>query len=398
VAAAIVEAMEKIKVFHVITRLVLGGAQQNTLETCRYLNPARFDCRIICGPETGAEGQLHSDAHQAGIPLIMLPELVREPHPLNDLAALIKIKTLCTAARPQIIHTHSSKAGIVGRWAAWLARVPVIVHTVHGWGHTVFKSPWKRAAFTMLERLSARITDRLITVSCLNAARGLQDSIGRPEQYETIHSSIDLADFSQPHADLAKLKQTIGIKPGHAVVGTVGRLSAQKNPRDFISAAAAIKKIFPQVQFLFIGDGPLRPETERLIREQNLDQDMLLLGLRRDVPDLLHCMDIFILTSLWEGLPRVIPQAMAAGLPVVANAVDGVCEVVRDGENGYLIQPGDVVGMARKVTALLTDSALRQTLAAAGRATAARDFSLQAMIGRLESLYENLLASSGQGG
>ncbi len=384
--------MEKIKVIHPITRLIVGGAQQNTMETCAGLDSSRYEAIIVSGPETGSEGELISEGKSRGVPLTIIPELVRKVDIVKDAVALTRMVNYFKAQKPHIVHTHSSKAGILGRWAARIARVPIIIHTVHGWGHHNYQSRFSRKFFTLLERKSERISDKLIVVSHLNRGKGLADSIGSEEKYTTIHSSIDLDEFSNRTAcDVEGLKRKLGIGPDCFVVGTVGRLSPQKNPGDFVYVAARVKAKIPKAKFLFIGDGPLRSETESLIRELNLTGDVFLPGLRRDIPELLRCMDVFILTSLWEGLPRVIPQAMTAGLPVVANGVDGVCEVLREGGDGDLIPPKDVSLMTDRIVQLLSDGALRERMGHAGRQTAEMEFSLKQMVRRIDELYAELL-------
>ncbi|MCP4716563.1 MAG: glycosyltransferase family 4 protein, partial [Deltaproteobacteria bacterium] len=265
--------------------------------------------------------------------------------------------------------------------------------TVHGWGHPVFSSKIKRAVFKFLERVCEPFTDKLIVVSSLNADKGLQDGIGTPDKYTTIHSCINIDDFSRPQQDISALKAKLGLRPDALVVGTVGRLSPQKNPADFVRVAARVKRDIPRAQFIFVGDGPLRPETEALIRQHNLEKDVLLPGLSSEVPDLLHCMDLFMLTSLWEGLPRVIPQAMAAGLPVVANGVDGVCEVIKDGTNGFFLRPHDIEGMSQKIIRLLSDPELYRSVADQGLRTAREEFSVWNMINQIETVYEHFLAA-----
>ena len=383
--------MEKIKVINVITRLIVGGAQETVMETCDCLDSDRYDPLIISGEQTGPEGEIISEVRKRHIPLTIMPELVRQVSPVKDLLAFIKLVMLFKAKKPQIVHTHSSKAGILGRWAAWVARVPVIVHTVHGWGHTVYNNPVKRGVFTFLEKKSADISDRLIVVSYLNAEKGMADGIGNEQKYTTIHSSIDLDDFTDPVCDVPALKKQLGLSPESPVIGTVARFSPQKNPADFVRVAAEVKKQVPQAQFLYIGDGPLRSETEELIEELDLTSDIFLPGLRRDVPQLLKCMDVFILSSLWEGLPRVIPQAMAAGLPVVANGVDGVCEIIKDQVNGFLIPPEDVSLMAKRIVQILQDSTLREKMIGEGSRTAEKEFSLKGMVKIIEDLYEELI-------
>ena len=390
--------MKKIKVIHPITRLILGGAQQNTMETCSFLDGNRFDPEIISGPDTGSEGEIISEVKKRGVPLTIIPELVRELDLAKDFIALKKMISYFKAEKPHIVHTHSSKAGILGRWAARIARVPVIIHTVHGWGHHNYQNIFVRRLFVLLERATEKITDKLIVVSDLNAEKGLKDNIGTEDKYTTIHSSIKLDDFIEHKGDTIALKKQIGLNPEFPVVGTVGRLSPQKNPLDFVRVAAAVKKQIPNVQFLFVGDGPLRPETEAFIKELGVSEDIFLPGLRKDIPELLSCMDIFILTSLWEGLPRVIPQAMASRLPVVANGVDGVNEVIDEGENGFIIPPGNVSLMTEKVVKLLSDHSLRIDMGTKGQKKAVQEFSLQKMVDKIQCLYDEVLALKADAG
>lgn len=389
--------MSKIKVIHPITRLILGGAQQNTMETCAYLDPSRFEPLIISGPETGSEGEIISEVRRRKIPLTIIPELIRKPDPIKDVSALKKMVGLFKSEKPHIVHTHSSKAGILGRWAARLAGVPVIVHTVHGWGHHAYQSSLVKNLYKFLERRTVPFTDKLIVVSHLNTEKGLRDNIGTKEKYITIHSSININEFTSVSGDMTRLKKELGLDPERPVIGTIGRLSPQKNPLDFVRVAAAVKKSVPEAQFLFVGDGTLRRETEKLCAELKIADDVFLPGVRTDIPRLLRCMDIFILTSLWEGLPRVIPQAMAAELPVVANAVDGVGEVIEDGANGFLIPPHTVPLMAEKIILLLRDTGLRQAMGQRGRTTAEREFSVWEMIKKIEYLYETLLTQKTPG-
>jgi len=387
--------MKKIKVINPITRLIVGGAQETVIETCAYINSERFATQIISGPQTGPEGELISEVHNKGISLTIVPEIVREVNPVKDLVATLKLVNIFRREQPHIVHTHSSKTGIIGRWAARIARVPVIVHTVHGWAHHPYQKPFIRGMYIFLERIAAPFTDRLIAVSTLNVEKGLKDHIGTRDRYTVIHSCINIEQFSRTFTDSAFLKKNLGLNGSGPVVGTVSRLSQQKNPLDFVKMAALVKKQIPEAQFLFVGDGPLRSESEALIREFSLQKDVVLAGLRKDVPDLLRCMDIFTLTSLWEGLPRVIPQAMVAGLPVVANNIDGNAEIIQDGTNGFLINPGDTAGMADRVVQLLKNPELKSRISEKGLETALREFSLNDMVRKIAELYEELLSIKG---
>ncbi len=387
--------MQKIKVINPITRLIVGGAQETVIETCAFINQERFATQIIAGPQTGPEGELISEVHTKGIPLTIVPEIVREVNPIKDLIATLKLVKIFTREQPHIVHTHSSKTGIIGRWAARIARVPVIVHTVHGWAHHPYQKAFVRGMYIFLERITVPFTDRLIAVSTLNVEKGLQDHIGTRDKYTVIHSCINIERFSRTSTDPAVLKTSLGLNGRGPVVGTVSRLSQQKNPLDFVKMAALVKKQIPEAKFLFVGDGPLRNETEALISALGLDHDVVLAGLRRDVPDLLRCMDIFTLTSLWEGLPRVIPQAMVARLPVVANNIDGNAEIIQDGTNGFLINPGDTAGMADRVVQLVKDQELKRRIAGKGQETALQEYSLHDMVRKIAELYEELLSIKG---
>lgn len=384
----------KIRVMHIITRLIVGGAQENTVLTAALLDKRRFDTEVISGPQTGPEGSLIDQVHQRGVPLTILPDLVREISPLHDLKALFKLARLIRRNRCDIIHTHSSKAGVLGRWAGWMAGVPIIVHTVHGWGHTDRQHPFVRSVYITLEKLTQRVTDRLIVVSPRNTEKGLADGIATPDKYVTIRSGIELDRFLRPSRSRAEMRAELSIPPDVPVMGTVARLSLQKAPLDFVTAAAIVADAIPQAHFVFVGDGPLRDQTEAAIEEAGLTTRFHLTGLRRDVPELLTTFDVFALSSLWEGLPRVLPQAMAAGLPMIATAIDGNAEAISDGVNGRLVPPADPPALARAVIALLRDPDAARRMGQAGLARV-REFSAAKMVDDIARLYEALLSAKG---
>jgi glycosyltransferase involved in cell wall biosynthesis len=390
-----------IPVLHVITRLIVGGAQENTMLTAALLNPARFDASVVSGPQTGSEGSLIEEVHARGVPLTIEPALVREVHPVKDLLALVRLARFIRRGRYAIVHTHSSKAGILGRWAAWLAGLagtpaPIIVHTVHGWGHHERQHPVVRRFYILLEQATQRITDRLIVVSPRNIEKGLADGIATLAKYVTIRSGVELDRFRQPIRPREAVRAELGVPLDAAVVGTVTRLSPQKAPLDFVETAAQVAAQRPGVHFVVVGDGPLRAEVEAQVAAAGLAEQIHLTGLRRDVPDLLHSFDVFALSSLWEGLPRVLPQAMAAGLPIVATAVDGNAEAVEDGVNGLLTPPGDSQAMAAALLRLLDDLALAAKMGAAGRERA-EEFGARKMVDDIAALYEALLTNVSHG-
>mgnify|MGYP001474804760 CR=1 FL=1 len=333
-------------------------------------------------------------AKEQGIPLILEPSLVREVNPWQDLLAFFRLARLMRRGQYTIVHTHSSKAGIVGRWAAKLAGVPVIVHTVHGWGHHDHQHPLVRQYYIWMEKLTLPITDKLIVVSPLNIEKGLADGIGKPEDYVVIRSGIELDRFGHPQCPREETRAAWGIPLEAPVVGTVTRLSPQKGPLDFVRAAHLIAQTRPEVRFMMVGDGPLRPQVEELVKELGLGERLVLTGLRRDVPELLAAFDLFVLSSLWEGLPRVVPQAMASGLPVVATAIDGSAEAVVDGVNGFLTPPGDPQAIATTVLRLLGNPAQMRQMGQTGQKRAS-EFDVRTMVAKIAALYEELLQKKG---
>ena len=378
------------RVLHLITRLDLGGAQQNTLYCAARHDRERFEVDLLAG----AGGMLDDEARRIGDARVeLLPWLKHEISPGSDLAALLRLRSYFRARKIDLVHTHSSKAGILGRLAARLAGVPAVVHPVHGWSFNPTQSALRRAAYLRLERMAAGLTDRLVAVSARNRDEGLELGIGRPGRYEVLHSGIDIESYRAPGADRSELRRALGFDESHVVVGAVACLKPQKAPLDFFRAAAAAHADEPRLRFFIAGDGELRPQLESLIRQEGLQEIVRPLGWRRDVPDLLHACDLFLLTSLYEGLPRTVLQAMAAGVPVVATAVDGTPEVVEDGRTGLLIPPARPAEAARALLRMVREAGLRERCVAEARRRLDRSFDIRAMVRDLDGLYLSLLQS-----
>lgn len=380
----------QIPVLHAITRLIIGGAQETAIFTAALLDPARFAVHLLCGPQTGSEGSLIEEARARGIPLTILPQLVRQIDPRQDLTALIKLTRFIRQNRFAIVHTHSSKAGILGRLAARMAGTPLIVHTIHGWSFHDYMAAPVRWTYILLERLTARFTDALIVVARPDIDKGLRAGIGQPQQYRLIRSAIPLDEFDPAEFDRAAVRRELGLPLDAPVLGNVGRFSAQKNPLDWVRVAGRVARARPDCHFLLVGDGPLRGQVEAALAAEGIAQRTVLTGLRRDVPRMLAAMDVFLLTSLWEGLPRVIPQAMAMAVPVVANRADGVAEAIQHGQTGYLVEPGDLESMAAHCLTLLNEPARRHEMGQRGRAYARREFDVQQMVAQIAALYDEL--------
>jgi glycosyltransferase involved in cell wall biosynthesis len=386
----------RIKIAHVITRLILGGAQQNTLYTVigQHRDP-RFDVTLIIGADDGTEGSLREEAEVAGVRLIVVPSLVRPIQPATDLRAFWDLLSIFRRERPDIVHTHSSKAGIVGRLAARTARVPIVVHTLHSLVFHEFQEAWKNRLYIGLKRLCAPLTDTLISVNQKTADGGLAAGIGRREQYVTIFSGFDLAPFLEARDKLSQhdAKRRFGLPPDPPVVGKVARLFPLKGHEQFLEAAVEIAREEPQARFLLVGDGPLRKELEGRTRKLNLMDRTVFTGRvpPEEVPACLQAMDVVVHTSLREGIARVLPQAGAVGKPVVTFAMDGAPEVVQDGVSGYLVPPLDTRSLARRVIELLGDPDRRQSFGEQGRAFACSNFDLDLMVERINGVYLELL-------
>jgi glycosyltransferase involved in cell wall biosynthesis len=387
--------MNPIRVLHPITRLIIGGAQENTMLTADLMNKGavgdgRYQIAILSGPQTGPEGSLIEEVRARGTPLTIMPELRRELSPANDLKALVKLAKMMRSGRYQIVHTHSSKAGVLGRVAAKMARVPVIVHTVHGWSFHQQLTPRKLHFYVALEKIGDWCGHAAILVAEQDRAKGLAQGI-RAADYVVIRSGIELDRFGHPQVAPAEMRQQLGIPSDALVVGSVTRLSPQKAPLDLIDAFGHIQRQFPHAWFVVVGDGPLRPDVEARIQQLGLGDRLILTGLRRDVPELMAAFDIFVLSSLWEGLPRVLPQAMASGLPIVCTAADGTAEAIEEGVNGFLVGKGETAVLAARVLQLLQDGELRRTMGEKGRCRAPQ-FSAETMVQEIDTLYRRLLA------
>lgn len=378
-----------IRVLHVITRMIVGGAQENALLSCALADPRRFPSELLSGPETGSEGELHTETRARGVCHRIEPSLVRAVHPVRDLVALLRLWRLFRNGRWDVVHTHSSKAGILGRLAARLAGVPHVVHTVHGWGFTPGQSRLVFHAYVALERWCARACDVLVVVGNADRDEGLARGIGRPDQYRLIRSGIEVGAFRDVRVEAGDVRRRLGVPPDAFVVGCVGRLSAQKAPLDLVDAFGRLAAGHPHAHLVLVGDGPLRGAVEEAVARAGLGARVHLTGLRRDVPELLRAFDVLALSSRWEGLPRVFPQAMAAGLPIVATRVAGAADAVVPGESGFLVPPGDPAALAAALETLARDPTLLRRLGETGRARV-EAFSAARMVRQLEAVYAAL--------
>ena len=374
------------KIVHLITRLELGGAQQNTLFCVEHHDRKRF--RV--GLWAGDGGILDASARAIGAADVrILPWLVHPIAPVRDAIAVMRLASMLGDV--DLLHTHSSKAGILGRAAARMAGLPGIVHTVHGWSFNDAQPAVVRRFYVEAERIAARVTDRIVCVSRFDRDRGLASGIGHASQYRILRSGIDASLYGAPRGARERLRQYLGATPEDVVVGSIANFKPQKSPPDFIEAARRARLGDPRLRFFIAGDGALRPAVERAIAKADLGGAVHLLGWRDDVPELLAATDIFLLTSLFEGLPRVALQAMAASVPVVATDTGGIAEVVVPGETGLLVPPGNPAAAAEAILALARDPERRRRFAAAAQSRLGDEFDNRRMVRDLEDLYDEVL-------
>lgn len=379
--------MNKTKVAHIITQLELGGAQRNTLYTVTHLDPQKYECYLLCGKG----GILDDEAKTAlGDRVIFIDSLVREINPVKDFFGFVTIYKICHKYGFAIVHTHSSKAGIIGRIAAYAAGIKKIIHTFHGFGFNGEQKWWTRSFFIFLEQLAAALTHKLIVVSQENIKKALSCRIGKKEQYIVIHSGIKIEDYEVGELDIGKEKKTLGIAADAPVVGMVACFKPQKAPLDFVRIAAEVKKEMPGVRFLLVGDGELRQRIEKLQKDLCLEKELILPGWRNDLPKIISLFDVFVLTSLWEGLPRAILEAFVAMKPVVATPADGTKEVVKDNETGFLVNFHDINRFAEKIVFLLQNPQEVKRLSTKARILVQGSFHIDTMVEEIDRLYGTL--------
>ncbi|HEX9048431.1 MAG TPA: glycosyltransferase family 4 protein [Verrucomicrobiae bacterium] len=386
------------RVTHIITRLVLGGAQENTLATIQGLRQRPgVEVNLISGPTIGPEGSLEDAARKllgsAPGTLTIVPELVRPVHPLKDVIALGKLERILREQKPDLVHTHSGKAGILGRLAAKRASIPVIIHHIHGPSFGNFQGPLANLIFTAAEKYAARGTDHFFCSAEAMTKRYLAAGIGTPEMYTRIFSGFNLAPFLAAKNDPA-LRQQLGLGESDFVIGKVGRIFKLKGHADLVAAFAQLQASVPQARLLFVGDGSLRNEIENQVRALGLGPKVIFSGLvpPGEVARYIGIMDCVAHLSYREALSRVLPQALAAGKPVIAYDFDGADEVCREGETGFIIRTGDIGTAAERLRQLAAEPALRDSFGRRGREFVEQNFSVEKMVADQYTIYQKLAA------
>ncbi len=382
------------RVAHIITRLIIGGAQENTLFNVDDQHHLHGDevC-LITGPGVGPEGTLEKRAGERGLDIRLLPELRRNLHPWHDMRAYQSIKRALRQYRPDVVHTHSSKAGILGRRAAYALGIPC-VHSIHGASFHYGQPTILHNAYKAAERIADRWCQHFITVCDAMTQQYLAAGIGNADKFTTIFSGMDVDRFLNPPEDRESVRNRLGISPDDIVVVKVARLFNLKGHEYLIEAAPDVVAQVPNVKFLFVGDGTLRRQYEDDIAARGLTDHFVFAGLvpPDEVTNYIHAAEIVAHTSVWEGLARVLPQGLLAGRPVVSFDIDGAPEVCIDNETGFLVPERQVLPLTDAIIRLAADSELRQRLGGEGRLRFTQQFRHEFMTKRIREVYEKVLS------
>lgn len=381
-------------VAHIITRLIIGGAQENTLANCEDLHRLHGDqVTLITGPGIGPEGSLMDRARQVGFRLIEIPAMRRSLHPWRDWQSYREIIRHLRELRPDIVHTHSSKAGILGRAAAAKLGIPA-VHTVHGAAFHWGQSALAFQAYRLAEKIAAPWSQAIISVCNALTDQYVEAGVAPREKFSTVYSGMDVEPFLHPPRSREEVRRELQLEPQHVVVAKVARLFHLKGHEYLLGAARDVARLHPNVRFLLIGDGLLRSAIESEIARLGLQKHFVFTGLvpPTRIPELLNASDIVVHTSVWEGLARVLPQGLIAGKPVVSYDIDGAREVVLSGETGYLLPPESISELIQALSILISRPELREQFGQAGRARFTDQFRHENMTRQIRTIYEQVLA------
>jgi glycosyltransferase involved in cell wall biosynthesis len=395
--------LSNIRIIHIITRLDMGGSAQETLLTVLSLDPQHYKVILIKGSTsesamTSAElqsvNQQLAAACDRGVEIINFPSLVRRISPWNDLKTFVLLWRLIRRHKPHIVHTHTSKAGVLGRLAAWLARVPIIIHKPHGhvfYGHF---GPRLSRLFLFIERLLGGITDHLVALTPIEARDYLTLKVVKADKISIIHSGVELNRYHITAKRRQQKKKELGVPADSLVVGYVGWLTLIKGGTYLVSAMARVAKKYPKSLLVLVGKGDDLDDEEMRLKEQvknlGIGDKVRFLGWRSDVEEIMGCFDVFVLPSLNEGMGRVLVEAMAAGLPIVASRVGGIPDLIKDGENGLLISAANAPALAQAIADLLADKKKRKRMGEAGKKRC-RQFSSEVMVAQINNLYTALV-------
>ena len=385
---------ERTKILRVIARLNMGGPALHVAYLTAGLRERGYDTTLVAGTLARGEDSMAFVAEGLDVRVVSIPELGREISPVRDLLATIRLAALIRRERPQILHTHTAKAGTVGRVAAILAgraRPPIVVHTFHGHVLYGYFGPLRSRFFRLLEQWLARHTTTLVAVSPQVRDDLVALGVAPPEKFVVVRLGIELDERVSTNGDgREETRRYLGIPPDRFAVGWVGRMTPVKRTDDVLEGFKRLRERGVSATLCLVGDGPDRPMLERRAHELGIMRDTLFLGYQEDVAPLYAAFDALVLPSSNEGTPVSVIEALAAGTPVVATRVGGVPDVVRDGEDGFLVEPGASDDLADRLAELARDEDLRERFGAAGRARVLPRYAVDRLVDDVDRLYRSL--------
>jgi len=392
------------RILHISTRLILGGSQENTILSCEGQLNNGHEVHLAFGPIFGPEGSMlsrvkafHSEDGRK-IQTHELPHMVRELAPMKDYRAYRECRRLIRTIQPDIVHTHSSKAGILGRAAAWKEGGHrgklAVIHTIHGLPFHPYEKKWRNTIYKLSERWAAKRCHIIVTVCDAMRDQALTAGVGKREQFTTVYSGMEIEPFVHPPVDSPTARQLLGLGEDDFVLGTIALLAELKGHDDLIDGLADDLKKHPNWKLLWVGDGWWRDRLTKRLRESGIDSQIVMTGLVSpdEIPANIIAMDVLIHPSYREGLPRTVPQALLTGVPVIVYDVDGAPEVCEEGETGLLIKPGDLEGLRNAVHWMNDHPQERMNMAKRGQSRCVDRFDTSRMVASLESIYENVLS------
>ncbi len=383
-----------LSIMHISTRLILGGSQENTVLSAEGQADRGHRVCIVYGPIYGPEGSLLDRVRRhGGVEAIETPRLVRRVSPWNDLVCSRDLRTLSRRWKPDVVHTHSSKAGVLGRLAAWKESVPCVVHTIHGLAFHPYQSRLTNALYIASERFAARRCHRIIGVADAMRDQALAAGVGRPDQYVTVYSGMETQAFLESASLRGPVRTELGFADDDFVLGTVSRLAELKGHDDLLNALGPLMRKRSNLKLLWIGDGWWRDRLLRRVADLGLGERVVHTGLVEPgaIPRLLAACDTVAHPSYREGLPRAVPQALLSGVPVVVYDVDGAKEACANGQTGRLVQPGDLTALRESVQWMMDHPHERAAMGERGREVCRERFDASAMVEKLETVYASVL-------
>ena len=385
------------KVLHIITLFSVGGATENTIYTVDGLIKKGYDVDIITGPNISSEGSMYSICKRLNISVFTFKNLKRDISPFSDILVIFQLYRFIKKNNYEIIHTHSSKAGVVGRIAAWLARTPIIIHHNHAKPYHRFQNWFIQNFYKSIEKFASIFCDKIVSVTYTIVDEMVNDKIAPREKFVVIRSGFDIENFKNFNSsNNYNLKDKFGLTDGDIVIGKIARLSVIKGHIYLLQAFEKVCKQIPNIKLLFVGDGENKNELLEFIDKKRLNDKIIFTGLipTNEIPSVISLMDIVVHTALLEGLPRVFTQSMLMGKPVISFDLDGAHEVIEDGKNGYLIEPMSIEMLTEKIIDLVSNIPKAKNFGSYAKNNIKDDFSILAMVEKNHKLYQDLLNKS----